>query len=48
MILTQATGEPLMQRPDDTSEALVSRLKEYHEKTTPILQHYQPPMPYYH
>jgi adenylate kinase len=34
------TGEPLMQRPDDTSEALVARLNEYHEKTTPILKHY--------
>jgi adenylate kinase len=34
------TGEPLMQRPDDTSEALVSRLAEYHAKTTPILNHY--------
>lgn len=35
-----ATGEPLMQRPDDTSDALVSRLAEYHAKTTPILNHY--------
>jgi len=34
------TGEPLMQRPDDTSEALVKRLEEYHSKTTPILNHY--------
>jgi adenylate kinase len=34
------TGEPLMQRPDDTSEALVARLEEYHTKTTPILNHY--------
>jgi adenylate kinase len=35
------TGEPLMQRPDDTSEALVSRLAEYHSKTIPILSHYK-------
>jgi len=40
-MLDDATGEPLMQRPDDTSEALVSRLEEYHSKTTPILQHYE-------
>jgi adenylate kinase len=36
------TGEPLMQRPDDTSEALVNRLKEYHTSTIPILDHYTP------
>jgi hypothetical protein len=34
------TGESLMQRPDDTSAALVSRLEEYHGKTTPVFDHY--------
>merc|ERR1712232_1417079 len=36
------TGEPLMQRADDTKEALATRLKGYHEQTVPILAHYQP------
>lgn len=36
------TGEPLMQRPDDTSSALVKRLKGYHGETVPILNHYKP------
>jgi len=31
-----------MQRPDDTAEALVNRLKEYHAQTTPIVNHYTP------
>lgn len=34
------TGEPLVQRPDDTPEALVKRLSAYHKETEPILQHY--------
>jgi adenylate kinase len=34
------TGEPLMQRPDDTKEALVTRLQGYHTQTTPILDYY--------
>ena len=33
-------GEPLMQRSDDTAEALVSRLKAYHAQTVPVLKHY--------
>jgi len=37
-----ATGEPLMQRPDDTASALKKRLNEYHSKTIPILKHYEP------
>ena len=41
-MLDDVTGEPLMQRPDDTSEALIARLKEYHSKTIPILNHYKP------
>lgn len=36
------TGEPLMQRPDDTASALVKRLKGYHNETVPILKHYEP------
>eukprot|EP00967_Tisochrysis_lutea_P050625 scaffold62304_cov23-Tisochrysis_lutea.AAC.2 len=36
------TGEPLMQRKDDTEEALKSRLEGYHTQTVPILEHYKP------
>lgn len=36
------TGEPLMQRPDDTASALVKRLQGYHNETVPILNHYAP------
>lgn len=36
------TGEPLMQRPDDTAPALVKRLHGYHGETVPILDHYKP------
>lgn len=35
------TGEPLMQRSDDTAEALVKRLKSYHDETEPILARYK-------
>jgi adenylate kinase len=35
------TGEPLMQRKDDTKEALVTRLGAYHKQTTPILDYYK-------
>jgi len=35
------TGEPLMQRPDDTKDALPKRLQGYHAETEPILSHYQ-------
>merc|ERR1711907_373717 len=41
-MLDDITGEPLMQRPDDTAEALKKRLAEYHAQTTPILKHYKP------
>lgn len=34
------TGEPLMQRADDTSSALLKRLQGYHGETVPILKHY--------
>lgn len=35
------TGEPLMQRPDDTKDALPKRLEAYHNETEPILGHYR-------
>eukprot|EP01041_Mallomonas_annulata_P001279 gene1279-2467_t len=34
------TGEPLMQRADDTEEALRDRLKNYHSMTVPLLDYY--------
>jgi len=36
------TGEQLIQRKDDTPEALKKRLEGYHAMTTPILEHYRP------
>lgn len=36
------TGEPLMQRKDDTADALIKRLQGYHGETVPILEHYRP------
>ena len=36
------TGEALMQRKDDTSDALTKRLRGYHGETVPILEHYKP------
>lgn len=41
-MLDDETGEPLMQRPDDTASALVKRLAGYHGETVPILKHYEP------
>lgn len=41
-MLDDETGEPLMQRGDDTPTALVKRLKGYHGETVPILNHYKP------
>ena len=41
-MLDDETGEPLMQRADDTEEALQSRLAGYHSQTVPILDHYKP------
>lgn len=35
------TGEALMQRSDDTPDALVKRLKSYHDETEPILTRYR-------
>lgn len=31
-------GSPLVSRPDDNPEALAVRLREYHEKTTPVIE----------
>jgi len=39
-MLDDETGEPLMQRPDDTEEALKNRLAGYYEQTIPVLDHY--------
>jgi len=36
------TGESLMQRSDDTKEALYTRLQKFHEETVPVLTHYEP------
>jgi len=41
-MLDDETGEPLMQRADDTEEALTKRLESYHAQTVPILDHYSP------
>lgn len=41
-MLDDETGEPLMQRADDTEAALKSRLESYHAQTVPILDHYAP------
>ena len=41
-MLDDETSEPLMQRADDTEEALTKRLQGYHEQTVPILAHYAP------
>ena len=41
-MLDDETNEPLMQRADDTEEALKTRLEGYHSQTVPILAHYEP------
>ena len=35
------TGEPLIQRPDDQEDSIRVRLKEYAEKTAPLVSHYE-------
>ena len=35
------TGEPLMQRKDDTAESLTKRMKSYYTQTAPILDYYR-------
>jgi len=41
-MLDDETGETLVQRPDDTEEALRERLAAYRTQTLPILDHYGP------
>lgn len=41
-MLDDVTGEPLMQRSDDTADALKQRLSSYTEKTEAVLEHYSP------
>jgi len=41
-MLDDETGEALMQRTDDTEEALKSRLAKFHAETIPVLKHYDP------
>jgi adenylate kinase len=38
--LDDETGEPLIQRKDDTAEKLKARLQQYHAETVPVLAHY--------
>jgi len=40
--IDDVSGEPLIQRKDDTAEVLLPRLKAFHEQTKPILDYYQP------
>jgi len=40
-MLDDITHEPLMQRADDTEDALKSRLQSYHSMTVPLLDHYK-------
>ncbi len=35
------TGEPLIQRPDDTEDTVRERLTVYYEQTAPLIDHYQ-------
>ena len=35
------TGEALIQRPDDNKDALMTRMKAYHDQTTPIIDYYR-------
>jgi len=41
-MLDDETGEPLMQRADDTKEALKSRMENYRSETMPILGYFEP------
>jgi adenylate kinase len=34
------TGEPLIQRKDDTAEVLKKRLSSFHEQTSPVIEYY--------
>lgn len=39
--MDDVTGEPLIQRPDDTEETVRHRLKVYHEQTRPLVDFYK-------
>ena len=39
--IDDVTGEPLIQRKDDTEAILVNRLKQYHTMTSPIADYYR-------
>ncbi|XP_028827076.1 GTP:AMP phosphotransferase AK3, mitochondrial [Denticeps clupeoides] len=39
--LDDATGEPLVQRADDTPETVTRRLKSYERQTQPVLEYYR-------
>ena len=39
-MLDDETGEELVQRADDTAEALTKRLASYHAETVPVLDHF--------
>lgn len=39
--LDDATGEPLIQRPDDTEETVRKRLEIYHQQTEPLVSYYR-------
>ena len=39
--IDDVTGEPLIQRPDDTEEAIRTRFAEYEHKTAPLLGYYE-------
>ena len=41
VMLDDVTGEPLMQRSDDTAEVLTARLATYHSQTVPVFTHYE-------
>jgi adenylate kinase len=35
------TGEPLVQRSDDTADILLKRLVTYHQQTDPVAEYYK-------
>lgn len=39
-LFEQITGEPLIRRSDDNSEALKKRLESYHKQTSPLVDYY--------
>lgn len=39
--LDDVTGEPLVQRDDDTPETVMQRLKAYQIQTEPVLEYYR-------